>query len=113
MADGLTPHPPGDRRGWPQYRDCPTDLCAAQDQHTPACLAAVRGPTTPDGQPLYTLEQARPLIVRERCRREGHDLRRDHLVHNGAGYVVVEHWFCDYGCDVQVILKYPDPQEGQ
>lgn len=38
------PYPKGDPRGWVKYRDCITDMCAAQRQHTPNCpQAAVLG----------------------------------------------------------------------
>jgi hypothetical protein len=67
--------------------------------------------TTPGGEPLYTLAEARPLIVRERCNYEGHDLERVLLQHEASGRVVVDAWRCAHGCDVRVVLRYPDPEE--
>lgn len=58
-------------------------------------------------EPLYTLDQARPLIKREQCETEGHDLQCSFRQLNGAGRVAVEHWACAHGCDVRVHLSYP------
>lgn len=71
-------------------------------------MATDHGPATPDGQRLYTLEQARPLIKREWCNFEGHQLERVALSRVASGKVVVDRWYCVHGCDVEVVLRYPE-----
>jgi len=56
---------------------------------------------------LYTLDEARRIVLRERCATEGHDLNRIALRHDIAGRVCIEVWECR-NCDVDVTLSYPE-----
>jgi len=69
--------------------------------------------TTPDPEPLYTLAEARPLIMRERCETEGHDLHCSFRSHNARGRITVEQWRCARGCGVNVYLSYPPTEVPQ
>lgn len=60
---------------------------------------------------LYTLAQARKILGRDVCIRNGHEFIRL-AVENAAGLVVVDQYRCEH-CDVRVTLSYPDDEHEQ
>lgn len=60
----------------------------------------------PEDEKLYTLAQAKPLILRERCAREGHEIGRRMFQRDADGRIVIEGYGCGH-CDVVVALSYP------
>jgi hypothetical protein len=56
-------------------------------------------------EPLYTLDQARKIGLREVCARKGHEIERFHA-EDQAGQALWDYYRCEL-CDVDITMSYP------
>lgn len=57
---------------------------------------------------LYTLDEARKIVKRERCVADGHEVKEVIRSRQADGKIAAQVWMCENGCDVGVQLVYPD-----